>query len=421
MTSPVAITGMGIISSLGLGIPRFRDALLKGESQFAQHHDPILSFPVVAALIQPFSFLDVLTEFSWLSPSRCQSLIKLMRGAPLTVQTALLAALEAWQQAELDRSPLDSRRIGLIIGAQNTTSHYQYHLYAKFQQQPDYLSPTYALHFMDSDHIGILSEAFGIRGEGFIVGGASASSQIALLRAYQLIVSGAMDACMVIGALADLSPMEIQGFHNLGALGGHHFINQPHKACRPFDRAHEGFIYGQAAACLIVESTQSAKKRSCFVEGYMLGGAALLDGNHLSDPSVEGECDVMQQAVDSTGIRVQDINYINTHGTASPLGDQTEIKAIETFLGAHTQHVFLNSTKSIVGHCLWSAGAVEAIATLLQIQEGFIHPTLNLDHPISEVCQFITGKSQFARVNTALSNGFGFGGINTTIVFSKEV
>ena len=138
---------------------------------------------------------------------------------------------------------------------------------------------------------------FGILGEGFSVGGASATGNVALLRAYQLIRDGWQDACLVVGVVADLSPMELQGFYNLGALGGHHFADTPNKACRPFDKAHEGFIPGQAAACILLETVHSAKSRGVPILGYILGGALLLDGNRLSNPQVEGEFRAMQQAI----------------------------------------------------------------------------------------------------------------------------
>lgn len=417
---PIAITGMGIVSSLGKGIPAFREALFHGQSCFTRSSSyPLLSFPVIGAFIQDFNFSHALETFSVFTNEQQKTLQKLARSLSLPIQIALIAAIEAWQQAFATQCPFNAERVSLIVAAQNTTTHYQYNLYQTFQQQPDYFNPTYALQFMDSHYVGVLSEAFGILGEGFTVGGASASGNVALLRAYQLIQNKSQDACLVVGALADLSPMELQGFHNLGALGGHSYAQEPNKACRPFDEAHEGFIYGQAAACLLLESLSSARKRQVPILGYILGGALLLDGNHLSNPSREGELRVMQKAIKLSGITVKDINYINTHGTSSPLGDEIEIEAIQALFGTDRYDIMINSTKSITGHCLWSAGIVEAIATIIQIQEKFVHPTLNLERPVTKYGHFVTKKSESLQIQAALSNGFGFGGINTAVVFSK--
>ena len=169
MKQPVAVTGMGIVSSTGEGVPAFADALFHGRSYFSLLSRPPLSFPVIGAPIQNFSFSRAMQAFPLLTSERQHHLEKMARTLPFPVQVAVAAALEAWHEAELNVHPLDARRIGLVVAAQNTTNHYQYDLRTAFQQNPDYLSPVYALHFMDTDHVGVLSEVLGIRGEGFTV------------------------------------------------------------------------------------------------------------------------------------------------------------------------------------------------------------------------------------------------------------
>lgn len=417
----VAITGMGIISSLGEGVKSFRDALFQGQSFFSRLSYPSLSFPVIAAGITDFSFSHALKNIADLTEERTRQLEKLARQATKPIQLAMIAALEAWQHAHLfQRPPENQADIGIVVAAQNSTGRYQYDLHDSFIQNPDYLSPSYALHFMDSDYVGIISEMLKILGEGFTVGASSASGNVALLRMYQLIRDDWQKIGVVIGAAADLSPMELQAFHNIGALGGHHYADKPNQACRPFDEAHEGFIFGQASACIILESIESAHRRQSPILGYMLGGSLCLDANHLSNPQQIGEERVMRQALKRADVKIEDINYINTHGTSAPVGDQTEIDAIENLLGKHSSSVMINSTKSITGHCLWAAGVVEALATIIQLRDGFVHPTLNLEHPITSKSQLVAGQSKPWKIQTALSNGFGFGGINTSLVFSKE-
>ena len=173
---------------------------------------------------------------------------------------------------------------------------------------------------------------------------------------------------MVVGAMADISPMELQGFYNIGAMGGKRFQNQPEKSCRPFDKDHEGFIYGQSAGCLILESAESVIRRHAIAHAEILGGVLLLDGNRLSDSNEEGETRVMQAALKYSNNNIDQVDYINTHGSSSPLGDKVELKAIRNVFQDDVSRIWLNSTKSLTGHCLYSAGIIETIASVLQIR-----------------------------------------------------
>ena len=232
----------------------------------------------------------------------------------------------------------------------------------------------------------------------------------------QLLQLGIIDACVIIGAQADLSPLELQGYRNIGAYGGKRFSSEPEKACRPFDKDHEGFIYGQASGCLILETRESAERRGVEALAKIAGGSICLAGNRLSNPSEEAEVRTMREAVARSGIRAEDIEYINTHGTSSPLGDDVEISAITKVFTKHLSEVWINSTKGLTGHCLHSAGIIEAIATIIQMQDGFLHASVNLDNQIDDRCKFCGPKKIDFNVNCALSNSFGFGGINTSIV-----
>lgn len=418
----VAITGMGIISALGQGVSVFTEALYQGKCGIKQFQpDTPVATPsiTVAARLTDFDFASALQKFTVLPQEFMQKIHKMARRAPISIHAAIIAGLEAWQQAQLMEHDLDASRIGLIIAGNNIAQNYHYDAQAIYNAEPLYLSPSYALHFMDTDHVGMLSEILGIHGEGFTVGGASASSNIAIMQACRMIQSDAADVCVVVGALADLSPVELQGFYNIGALGGHSFAAQPEKACRPFDQQHEGFIYGQASGCLILESQASALERKVEIIGEIRGGAVLLDGNHLADPNQKNETKVMHQALAAANMQIADIDYINAHGTSSPLGDEVELAAIREVCGDAITNVWINSTKSITGHCLWSAGIVEIIATFIQMHENFLHPNLNLENPIDAACHLVGQQATPAVINTALSNAFGFGGINTSIVLTK--
>jgi malonyl-ACP decarboxylase len=420
--SCVQITAMGIVSAIGHDIAEFSHSLAAGKSGIRRiERNTTPPLPVaIGAEIDGFCFEQMLEQFSDMPESLTQSALHIARRSPFTVQTSVISALQAWRQARLDESPLKPERIGLVIAGHNTTQNYQYSLCPDFRRNPEYLSPRYALQFMDSNQIGVLSEIFNIRGEGFVTGGASASGNVGIIHGTRLIQAGLVDACLVVGVVADLSPMEIQGFYTIGAMGGKQFHDQPEKACRPFDALHEGFIYGQASACLVLESATSADTRNVPGLANILGGAINLHATASSQPDIDGETKAMNAAMQQSGLAANEIDYVNTHGSSSPLGDSVEIQAIEQVFGDHFPRIRLNATKGLTGHCLNSAGVVETIATVVQMQQGFIHANINLENPINTRANFCGPTAVSQQIHTAMSNSFGFGGINTSMVLQKN-
>jgi malonyl-ACP decarboxylase len=275
------------------------------------------------------------------------------------------------------------------------------------------------LHFMDTDLVGTVSEVLGCKGEGYSVGGASASGNVGLIHGARAVEYGDVDACIVIGYLADLSDVDLKAFENLGCLAGQRFAEFPARACRPFDTAAEGFVYGEASACVVLERKASATGRRAEALAQVLGTAMALSASRGPSPDQQAEVTVMRRAIEMSGVRPADIDYINAHATSTPLGDLTEVKAIREVFGEHIARVWINSTKSMTGHCLWSAGVVEAIASIVQLSQGFVHPNLNLEEPIDAQCRFAGAHKVEASLEMALSNSFGFGGINTSVVFGR--
>jgi malonyl-ACP decarboxylase len=423
MKSPIVVTGMGIVSSIGKNTREFSESLRLGKSGigFLESGNESLLPVNIGANIKDFSFESLVRQYGDKGISRdfLQNVLVCSFDAPLSVQVSVLSAFESWYQAGLFEKPLDPLRLGIVAAGSNLSQNYHYGLISKFQAAPQYMTPKYAIHYMDTDHIGTLSEIFNIRGEGFTVGGASASGNVAIIKGCQLIHLGILDACVVVGAMADLSPLELQGFYNVGALGGKRFCDQPAKACRPFDKNHEGFIYGQAGGSLVLESPDSAQKRGIPVLARIAGGALVLDANRLPNPNAEGEARAVESALKQAGIKPGNVNYINAHGTSSPLGDETEIKAIKQVFKESISHLWINSTKGLTGHCLTAAGVIEGIAAIIQMKEGFIHPNLNLENPIDDVCKFSRDQSIEVPIHTTVNNSFGFGGINTSVIFNK--
>jgi malonyl-ACP decarboxylase len=415
----VVITGLGVVTAAGQGVDDFGTALKAGRSGIK---------PVVAAdlplssgaLLADFDFEAALEKLREIPDALHHRARTITRRAPLPVQASVLSAVEAWQQAQLTTGVVDASQVSLVVAGQNLNQRYGYDLQQTYQDTPEYLPPRYGVHFLDTDQVGMLSELFEVQGEGLTVGGASASGNVGLIQGYRLIRWGVAEVCPVVGALMDLSPLELQAFQSLGALGGK-TITEAEKTCRPFDRAREGFIYGQGSGCLILESEASAERRGVRPLAELAGAGLTLDGNRLTDPSQAGEARAMRQALRAASVSPAEVAYLNTHGTASVLGDETEIAAIKAVFGETVSQLWLNSTKSLTGHCLTAAGVIEAIATIIQMKEGFLHPNLNLDQPLDETCRFVGRVKQPAAINIAMSNSFGFGGINSSIVLKKEV
>ena len=417
----VEITGMGIVCSIGHDLATFTQALRQSQSgiqRLALKTMPALAVDI-GAEITGFDFAQRLNELTSIPESLASRALQLGRRAPFTIQTSIISALQAWSQANLSTGAIAPERLGLIIAGHNTTQNYQYSLTDSFRQHPEYLSPRHALQFMDTNQLGVLSEMLNIRGEGFLAGAASASGNVGVIQGARLIQNGVVDVCLVVGVVADLSPIEIQSFHTIGAMGGKHFRSQPTKACRPFDALHEGFIYGQASACVVLESATHAERRNAASLGRFLGGAIKLHATATTEPNVTGEIEAMQAALKASGLDSAQIDYLNTHGSSSPLGDRTEIEAIKAVFNQNFSKLWLNSTKSFTGHCLFSAGVVELVSCIVQMRKGFLHANLNLEQPIDLSARFCAATSINEKVQTAMSNSFGFGGINTSIVLQS--
>lgn len=415
------ITGMGILSSIGKNINEFTKSLANGNSGIDwMDLDYGEDFPVrIGAQLKGLSSRTLMDQLQN-TPDKIAARVKKVNArAPYSLQATLLPVIEAWHDANLDAAAVEPDKISLVVAGSNISQQYQYSIYKKYADSLQYVTPSYTLHFMDTDHVGTITELLNIHGEGLSVGGASAGGNVALIKGLQAIKLGICDVCIVVGPLTDLSPLELQGFYNLGALGGKNFHNEPSKACRPFDKNHEGFIYGQAAGCIVLESEQSASKRNARVYAQLLGGSLVCAGNHLSDPSEDAEVKAMTNAIENANIHRSEIQYINAHATSTPMGDIAEASAIKRVFGQTLDKIWINATKGLTGHCLYSAGVIEAIATVIQMNGGFLHGNKNLYEPIDFLCRFCGRSLEHAKINLAMSNSFAFGGINTSIIIKR--
>ncbi|OKP52610.1 poly(3-hydroxyalkanoate) depolymerase [Serratia marcescens] len=412
MKNHVVVTGLGVSAANGIGVPAFTRALKSGVSGVKWH---VNEFPEIKASLADYSYPTTLASLP-LSPETLKQALRLGAKAPLSARMSLATALEAWHDAFADGCPYPPEQRGIIVAGHNIEQGYQYQIRQSYADRPEFVPASHALCFMDTHQLALLSELLTVRGEGCTVGGASASGNVGLIQAYRQVASGVTQACLVVGAMADLSPPEIQAFKNSGALLSDGNAEEAARLCRPFDSDRRGFVYGQGCACLLLENEQSARERRAPIWGRVLGGSLCLDANRGSNPSCEGEARAMLQALQAANCSYDAVNYINTHGTSSLLGDDTEIAAIKQAFGPYHRQIWLNATKSLTGHCLYAAAAVEAAATLIQMKAGFLHPNLNLDTPIDNDCRFVGQQAQSQPIAIALNNAFGFGGINTCVV-----
>lgn len=406
--SNIEITGMGIITSIGQGIATFKDSLLSGKTQFGYLKQPGRESvkPFIGAELPDIDTQTLFSEYSGL-----------LRTANKSAQVAIVAVAEAWQDAQLTSSQVNPERVGLVVGGSNLQQRYQQQTWQRYQSRQEFIRPTYGLTFWDTDILGLISQCFQIQGEGYSVGGASASGAIAIIHAARQILMGNSDICIALGTLSDLSRYEFQALMNLGAMGSERFADRPDLACRPFDQDHDGFIYGEGCGVLVLERTDHARQRGAQSHGQLKGWGLALDGNRSPKPSQKGEERGINTALAMADLQPESIDYVNTHGTGSPLGDKTEVAALKS-VGLH--RCLLNSTKSLIGHCLTAAGVVEAIATILQMKFGFCHPTQNLVNPIDTSLNWVKETSVQAEIKYAISNSFGFGGINTALLITQE-
>jgi len=403
MRPDLVITGLGVIASIGQGKTAFARALLNGESAFAVMQRPgrQRESAYLGAEIGEFTFAPSLGP-------------QVRRAGSLSAHAALVVLQEAWDEARLFE--VEPHRIGLVIGGSNLQQRELVQTHETYRDRTEFLRPTYGLSFMDSDLCGFCTAQFGIRGLAFTVGGASASGQLAIIQAALAVLTNQVDVCVALGALTDLSYWECQGLRALGAMGSDRFATEPARACRPFDRDHDGFIFGESCGAVVIESPQSSERRRLEPYAKLRGWGLALDGNRNPDPSLDGEIRAIRGALAAAEWPVETIDYVNPHGTGSVIGDETEISALRA---CGLNSAYLNATKSIIGHGLSAAGAVEVIATLLQMKRGSLHPTLNLLHPIDPALNWVRDTSIERQIERALTLSIGFGGINTALCLER--
>ena len=410
----VVVTGLGSLTPIGNTVPEYWNALLTGVSgaNFITHFDAQLLKTRFACEVKGFDILSFMDK-------------KESHKYDLYTQYGVAASEEAIKDSGLDLSAEDKDRIGVIwaSGIGGISSFEAGCLdYAQRGGAPRF-SPFFCIQMISDICAGCISIRHGLRGPNYGTVSACASSANAIADAFNLIRLNKASAFVVGGSEAAVSLCGIGGFNAMQALSTRN--DSPETASRPFDKDRDGFVMGEGAGALVLEEYEHAMARGAKIYAEVMGCGLTADAYHITAPHPEGlgARVAMKQAIEEAGLQLSDISHINTHGTSTPLGDISEPKAIEALFQKHAKNISINSTKSMTGHLLGAAGAVEAMATVLAIKNDIVPPTINhfTDDPAIPDLDFTFGKARKREVNYALSNTFGFGGHNVSVAFGKFV
>jgi len=408
----VVVTGVGAITPLGKNAQEFWEGVKNGVSGAA----PITRFDAsnfktkFACEVKDYNPLDYFDR-------------KEARKLDLFAQFALIAAEQAVKDANLEDESLNKDRIGVIwgsgIGGIDTLTQ-EVKNYVKHGEIPKF-NPFFIPKMISDIAAGHISMKYGYRGPNFTTVSACASSTNAIIDAFNYIRLGKADAIVTGGSEASVNEAGVAGFNAMRAISVRN--DDPKTASRPFDKDRDGFVMGDGGGSIILEEYEHAKKRGAKIYAELVGAGLSADAHHLTAPHPEGAGAilVMKNALEDAGMKPEEIDYINVHGTSTPLGDISEPLAIKEVFGEHAYKLSISSTKSMTGHLLGAAGAVEAIASIFAIRDGIIPPTINqfnFDERIVKL-DFTFNKAKKREVNAALSNTFGFGGHNASVIFKK--
>lgn len=413
----VVVTGLGAVTPVGNTVPAMWDSVVNGRSgagpitqfdssKFKSH------FACEVKGFNPTEFID---------PKNARKMDRFC-------QFAVVAAGEAIRDSAMDLEHEDRDRIGVIfgvgIGGLGTFEHEMAEYTASGAEAGPRFSPFFIPKMISDITAGHVSIMYGLKGPNYVTTSACASSTNALIDAFNLIRLGKANAIVSGGAEAAVVPTGVGGFNAMKALSTRN--DDPEHASRPFSHSRDGFVLGEGSAVLMLEELEHAKARGAHIYAEMIGGGACADAHHITAPHPEGEGAkrVMRLAIEDAGIRPEDVDYINVHGTSTSLGDISEVKAIKEVFGDHAYELNISSTKSMTGHLLGAAGSLEAIISVLAVERGIVPPTINHaegddDPEIDYKLNFTFNQAQKRDVRVALSNTFGFGGHNASVIFRK--
>lgn len=408
----VVVTGLGTLTPIGNSVSQFWDSLLQGVSGagLITHFDSSNLRCHIAAEVKGYEGTDHFDR-------------KELRTLDLFAQYGLVAVDEALRDAGLDCEKVNLDRVGVVFGSgMGGCETFQNELlsYCEGHYVPRF-SPFFVTKTIGDICAGQISIKYGFRGPNYCTTAACASSAMAIADSLMMLQLGKADIMVTGGSEAAIIPIGIGGFASMKALSLRN--DDPTTASRPFDKDRDGFVLGEGSGALILEELEHAKARGAKIYAEITGCGLTADAYHIaaSHPEGEGAMMAMRQAIADSGMQLTDVDHINTHGTSTPIGDVSEPRAVVRLFGDHANRITLNSTKSMTGHLMGAAGAVEAISTVLSVKNNIVPPTINhfTDDPDIPQLDFSFNKPTPRRVDFALSNAFGFGGHNACLAFRK--
>jgi 3-oxoacyl-[acyl-carrier-protein] synthase II len=402
----VVVTGMGTINPLGLSTEEFWQGLAVGKSAIG----PITHFDASKFRVK------VDAEVHGFDATKYMDL-KVVDRTSRTIQFAIAAAKEAIQSAGLDMAKEEPERVGVTISTMTEQGYVVrgWELYQRLgPRRADPLFITKSTASAASMQVGMM---LGAKGPNNSVNSLCASGADAIGTATNFIRLGYADVMIAGGSDASLEPVGMAGIDQLGALSHE---PDPSKACRPFDLNRNGFIYGEGAGLVVLEDYEHAKRRGAPILAELAGAGWSFDAHDATAPAPEAEAYAMRIALQSGGVKIEEVDYINAHGTSTKLNDATETKAIKMMFGEHAYRIAISSAKSMIGHCITAAGAIETIAAVLVINKGIIHPTINYETPDPDCdLDYVPNTARQVKVNVCLKNSFGLGGENCCLVLRR--
>jgi 3-oxoacyl-[acyl-carrier-protein] synthase II len=420
MKKRVVVTGMGAISPLGNSVEDFCAALKAGKSGIG----PITAFDTTDFDVKIAGEVKNFDPGLWIDKKEAR---KMCRFTQFAVSAAAQALIDAGLMGEPDAEgkktvKSEAERTGIVIGNGIGGFEVVSESHKKlFNDGPKRMLPLTVPMMIPNEAAGNISMMFGTKGPAYTQVTACAAGTDAIGQGLDLIRSGRCDVVIAGGTEAVIVPFAIGGFQMLKALSTKR-CNEPEKASRPFDADRDGFVMGEGSGVLILESEEHAKKRGAKIHAEFAGYGASADAYHITspDPTGNGGANAVKAAIADAGLKPEDIQYYNAHGTSTEINDPTETKMIKIAFGDHAKKLKISSTKSMHGHCIAGGGGLEAIACILAIRDGFFPPTINLDNPDPECdLDYVPNKVQYGEINAAASGSLGFGGHNGVIIFKR--
>jgi len=412
MKRRVVVTGMGVVSPIGNSVEELWSNLKDGVSGI----DKVTKFDV-----SEFS-TKVAGEVKDFDPSKYIDK-KEARRMDLSEQYALVCAQQAFDDAKLGSDSLDLEKAGVVVGSGiGGIGTFEKQHAILLQQGPNRVSPFFIPMMIIDMSAGLISMRFNFKGPNYATVSACASGAHAIADAFRIIQRGEAEVMITGGSEATVTPASLAGFCSARALSTRN--EEPQKASRPFDKKRDGFVMGEGAGLMVLESLEHAQKKGAQIYAEIIGVGMSADAYHITAPAPGGEGAIrsMRLALKDANISPGPVDYINSHGTSTDLGDVTECQAVKAVFGEHAYKIPVNSTKSMIGHLLGAAGAVELIAAIKSMEEGILHPTINHEFPDPECdLDFVPNLKRSANIRMAISNSFGFGGHNITIAVKEFV